>query len=91
MTTPAPPGVLTGKPMPPGCRIAVPGIAHLNMIPVISAYRSIDEDTGRHDGDIVVGLTAANGPVRIHQDTVAQWDALILAATIIRDWIKGTL
>ena len=91
MTT-APPGVLTGKLVPPGCRIAVPGLCHREMIAAAAAYRwEIDETGGRHDGDVVIGLTAANGPVRIHYDTAAQWDALIAAATIIRDWLRGTL
>lgn len=89
MTTAPPPGILTGKPSPPGCRIAVPGMYHLNMIPAVSANRWLDEKDRHHDGSLIVGETEAHGPVSVHYDTAAQVDALIAAATVYRDWLKA--
>lgn len=86
MTT-APPGILTGKPALPGCRIAVPGFYHLNMIPAASDYEWTAANQ-RHDGDLVFGLTPANGAIRLHYDTAAQWRAAALAMNRIADWLE---
>lgn len=89
MTTTTPPGILTGRPVPPGCRIGIPGFYHVNMLPTAPiAHRGIDPDSGRHDGSLDIGETEAHGPISLHYDTAPQVDALIVAAIIYRDWLE---